>query len=161
MVLLDSNTISYYFRGDPQVVPQLQALSPAETGVPAIVVYELRYGLLRLPPDSRLTRIAALERLLRPMWIAPFDDECASHAATIRADLERQGRMIGPNDILIAATALRHHSALVTRNVREFSRIAGLQLINWHDDSVKTRAKRIDSPVAGGPRVESPGTLRG
>ena len=49
MLILDSNTISYYFRGDPQVVPCLTALGPADLGVPAIVEYELRYGLLRLP----------------------------------------------------------------------------------------------------------------
>ena len=42
MLILDSDTISYYFRGDPHVVPRLQALRPAEVGVPAIVEYELR-----------------------------------------------------------------------------------------------------------------------
>ena len=47
MLILDSNTVSYYFRGDPQVVPRLQSLRPAEVGVPAIVECELRYGLLR------------------------------------------------------------------------------------------------------------------
>ena len=52
MLVLDSNTISYYFRGDAQVVPRMQALPPAELGVPAIVEYELRYGLLRLPPEA-------------------------------------------------------------------------------------------------------------
>ena len=50
MWILDSNTISYYFRGDARVVQRLQALRPAEVGVPAVVEYELRYGLLRLPP---------------------------------------------------------------------------------------------------------------
>jgi tRNA(fMet)-specific endonuclease VapC len=52
MWVLDSNTISYYFHGDPLVVPRMQALRPADVGVPAIVEYELRYGLLRLssPP---------------------------------------------------------------------------------------------------------------
>ena len=53
MLVLDSNTISYYFRGDTAVVPQLQALRPAELGVPAIVEYELRYGLQRLPSYSK------------------------------------------------------------------------------------------------------------
>lgn len=43
MLVLDSNTISDYFRGDPSVVPRLQALHPAELGVPAIVEYELRH----------------------------------------------------------------------------------------------------------------------
>jgi hypothetical protein len=47
--LLGSNTMSHYFRGDPQVVPRLQALGPADLGVPAVVEYELRYVLQRLP----------------------------------------------------------------------------------------------------------------
>jgi len=135
MLILDSNTISYYFRGDPHVVPRLQALSPAEIGVPAIVEYELRYGLLRLPPEAANPRLAALAALLRPMQVLPFDSECAVHAARLRADLEAAGTPIGPHDTLIAATALRYQATLVTRNVREFARVPGLQWLNWHQES--------------------------
>lgn len=134
MLILDSNTLSYYFRGDPQVVPRLQALRPAEVGVPAIVEYELRYGLLRLPEEAATPRLGALARLLRPMQILPFDSECAAYAARIRRDLEAVGTPIGPHDTLIAATALRHQAALVTRNVREFARVPGLRCVNWHDE---------------------------
>jgi tRNA(fMet)-specific endonuclease VapC len=134
MLILDSNTISYYFRGDPQVVPRLQALRPADLGVPAIVEYELRYGLLRMPQDAAAPRLAALAQLLRPLQLLPFDSECAAQAARIRVDLEAAGTPIGPHDTLIAATALRHQAALVTRNVREFSRVPGLQWLNWHDN---------------------------
>jgi tRNA(fMet)-specific endonuclease VapC len=133
VLILDSNTISYYFRGDPQVVTRMQALRPDDLGVPAIVEYELRYGLLRLPQVAALPRLAALAQLLRPMQRLPFDSECAGHAARIRADLEAAGTPIGPHDTLIAATALRHQATLVTRNVREFSRVPGLQWLNWHD----------------------------
>lgn len=134
MWVLDSNTISYYFRGDPQVVPRLQALLPAQIGVPAIVEYELRYGLLRLAPEVAAPRLAALATLLRPMQILPFDSECAAHAARIRAELDAAGTPVGPHDTLIAATALRHQATLVTRNVREFSRVPGLLWVNWHLD---------------------------
>ena len=44
MLVLDSNTISYYMRGDPQVVPRMQALRPADVGVPVIVEYEPKSG---------------------------------------------------------------------------------------------------------------------
>jgi tRNA(fMet)-specific endonuclease VapC len=134
MWVLDSNTISYYFRGDPQVVPRLQALRPAEVGVPAIVEYELRYGLHRLPSAAATPRLAALAQFLRPLQVLPFDGECAVHAARLRATLEAQGTPIGPHDTLIAATALRHQATLVTRNVREFERVDGLQLLNWHQN---------------------------
>lgn len=133
MLILDSNTISYYFRGDPLVVPHLQALRPSDVGVPAIVEYELRYGLLRLPSEAAAPRLAALAQLLRPMQLLPFDSECAAHAARIRVTLEAAGTPIGPHDTLIAATALRHQATLVTRNVREFARVQGLQWLNWHE----------------------------
>ena len=132
MLVLDSNTISYYFRGDPAVVPRLQSVSPSEVGVPAIVEYELRYGLLRLPAAVAEPRLAALSALLRPMQVLPFDSECAAQAAQLRAALEAIGTPIGPHDTLIAATALRHRATLVTRNIREFSRVAGLSCLNWH-----------------------------
>ena len=80
MLILDSNTISYYFRGDPHVVPRLQALRPVDLGVPAIVEYELRYGLLRMPQEAAAPRLAALAQLLRPMQLLAFDSECAAQA---------------------------------------------------------------------------------
>lgn len=132
MLVLDSNTISYYFRGDSLVVPRMQALKPADVGVPAIVEYELRYGLMRLPPEATAPRLAALATFLQPLQVLPFDGECAAHAARIRAELESIGMPIGPHDTLIAATALRHQATLVTRNVREFSRVQGLQWVDWH-----------------------------
>jgi tRNA(fMet)-specific endonuclease VapC len=134
MLVLDTNTISYYFRGDQQVVPRLQALRPADLGVPAIVEYQLRYGLERLPPAAAAPRQAALTQLLQAMQSLPFDAECAGHAARIRAELEAAGTPIGPHDLLIAATAMRYQATLVTRNVREFSRVPGLQCVNWHSD---------------------------
>ena len=132
MLVLDSNTISYYMRGDPQVIPRMQALRPADIGVPAVVEYELRSGLARLPPESAAPRLAALAKLLQPVQVLPFDSECAVHAARIRAELESMGVPIGPHDTLIAATALRHQATLVTRNVKEFSQVPGLQWVDWH-----------------------------
>lgn len=132
MLVLDSNTISYYFRGDVQVVPRLQALAPSDVGVPAIVEYELRYGLMRLLPEAAAPRLAALGQFLQPVQVLSFDSECASQAARIRAELEAAGTPIGAHDLLIAATALRHRATLVTRNVREFSRVPGLQWVSWH-----------------------------
>ncbi len=94
MLILDSNTISYYFRGDPQVVPRLQALSPVDIGVPAIVEYELRYGLLRLPPET-----ASHDwRRWRRLWphVVPFEGECAASAAAVACRSGGQRTPIGP-----------------------------------------------------------------
>ena len=134
MLMLDTNTISYYFRGDEHVVPKLQAVAPAEVSIPAIVVYELRYGLLRLDSKASATRLLALETLIKPLQILAFDQQCADGAAAIRATLEKRGEPIGPHDLQIAATALRYGATLVTRNVREFSRIKTLKVVNWHTE---------------------------
>lgn len=137
LIALDTNTISYYFRGDARVVPRLQALRPADVAVPSIVEYELRYGLLRLPPEAAAPRLAALAQLLQPLQRLPFDAACAEQAAQIRAALEVAGTPIGAHDLLIAATALHHGAVLVTRNVREFVRVPGLRCINWHEDGAQ------------------------
>jgi tRNA(fMet)-specific endonuclease VapC len=49
----------------------------------------------------------------------------------LRAELERQGKPIGPLDTLIAAHALSLGVTLVTNNEREFRRVAGLRVANW------------------------------
>lgn len=132
MLILDTNTISYYLRGDPAVVTRLQALTPDQVCIPAIVEYELRYGFERLPPASRARGLGHLQAVLQGLQVLPFDSACAGHAAELRAALETAGTPIGPHDILIAATARCHGATLVTRNVREFSRVPGLRWVDWH-----------------------------
>jgi len=129
--VLDTNTVSYALRGEPAVVDRLRALTPADVAVPAIVVYELRYGLARLPRASATPRLAALSTFLAPMRVLDFDQRCAERAATVRAELEAAGTPIGPHDVLIAATALAHGAALVTHKVREFCRVRGLTVLDW------------------------------
>ncbi|MCL2641483.1 MAG: type II toxin-antitoxin system VapC family toxin [Phycisphaerales bacterium] len=59
----------------------------------------------------------------------PFDDAAAAIYAKIRASLEREGRVIGSNDMLIAAIAVARGATLVTGNAKEFSRIPALQCL--------------------------------
>jgi tRNA(fMet)-specific endonuclease VapC len=63
----------------------------------------------------------------------PFDDEAAEVYGQIRAELERAGTPIGPNDLMIAAIAIANDVMLVTHNAREFRRVKGLRLEigNW------------------------------
>ena len=62
-----------------------------------------------------------------------FDDRCAEEYGQIRADLVKQGKVIGPNDMMIAAIARAHDAVLVTNNTREFARITNLRLENWQE----------------------------
>jgi tRNA(fMet)-specific endonuclease VapC len=68
--------------------------------------------------------------LFEPFASLPFDDAAARHYAEIRHHLEIQGRVLGPNDLQIAATARAYGLTLVTAD-QEFSRVPGLSLVDW------------------------------
>lgn len=53
----------------------------------------------------------------------------------IRLDLSAQGKLIGPNDSMIDAIARTHDATLVTGNVGEFGRVAGLRLEDWQEQN--------------------------
>lgn len=110
---------------------RLLAKRPRDIVVPALVAYELRYGVARLHSATR--RAAQLESFLSATTILAFDDDCARIAGQVRAKLEQGGESIGPIDVLIAATALAASAILVTRNVGEFQRVDGLVIENWFD----------------------------
>lgn len=132
--LLDTNSISYLFRGEGRIAERLLAITPADAGIPAPVVYEARAGVLRLADGARRqAMLGALDQLAATLAVAAFDAAAAVAAARIRAALEAQGTPIGPIDTLIAGTAIARGATLVTRNLREFERVPGLSLENWYD----------------------------
>lgn len=132
MYALDTNTVAYFFKGMGGVGPRLLAVPPSETTVSAIVAFELEVGVARSPEATR--RREQLARFLATVTVIPFGREEAEVAAGVRADLERRGQPIGPLDVLIAGSALAHGAVLVTRNTREFSRVAGLRVENWYEE---------------------------
>ena len=126
---LDTNTLSYFLRGEGRVAQRLASTSPQRVAVPAIVAHEIRYGLIRAGREGLAT---AFERMLQAATVLGFDAEAAQHAADIRTRLDAAGTPIGPHDVLIAATVRRHGCTLVTHNTREFSRVPGLLLEDWY-----------------------------
>lgn len=126
---LDTNTLSYFMRGEGRVAQRLAATSPQQVAVPAIVAYEIRYGLSR---SGRPALVTAFQHMMQAVAVLGFDAEAAEHAADIRTRLAEAGTPIGPHDILIAATARRHGCTLVTHNTREFARVPSLLLEDWY-----------------------------
>jgi tRNA(fMet)-specific endonuclease VapC len=128
--LLDTNVCIRILNGSsPPVAARLQATNPAEVRLCSVVKAELLYGARkskRVDDNLRLLR-----RFFMPFVSLPFDDRCAEEAGLIRLDLVRSGRPIGPNDLLIAASARAHDLVLVTHNGREFGRIVGLRVEDW------------------------------
>ena len=102
----------------------------AETRVCTSIVVEcaLRYGVAT-EGSARLS--AQLEQVLRVLPILALETGVDRHYGDIRADLERRGTPIGPNDLLIAAQARALGLILITDNVREFGRVERLGVKNW------------------------------
>ena len=98
----------------------------------AVSVAEIVYGFRRM---GREDRIAQFEASLAHAEVLPFDVTAARHAGRINADLERNGRIIGMPDVMIAGIALHNGISLVTGNTAHFElvRAAGYDLMieNW------------------------------
>jgi tRNA(fMet)-specific endonuclease VapC len=129
-LMLDTNAVSALLkrrspRLDTWVREQRCCLS-------AIVVAEIRYGLEKLPPTSRLqTRLQELaEATIETLEILPWSEACTRIYGRLRADLERHGKPLAAMDLLIASHALSEGCALVTAD-QAFANVAELRLEAW------------------------------
>jgi tRNA(fMet)-specific endonuclease VapC len=128
--LLDTNAcIQLLNDKHPVILQHFRRHSPAEIALCSVVKAELLFGAYR---SGRVeANCQRLKIFFEPLQSLMFDDACADHYARIRADLQAQGKLIGGNDLLIAATARAHNATLVTHNTGEFSRVVGLRLEDW------------------------------
>jgi len=129
-VLLDTNVCIALLAGrDAKVRARFELLVPGQVFTCAVVKAELLTGAKKsIRPVESLARVAAL---LSELESLPFDDNAAQAYSDVRAHLEREGTPIGGNDLMIAAIALANGLIVITRNVREFSRVPGLDVDGW------------------------------
>jgi tRNA(fMet)-specific endonuclease VapC len=130
MYLLDANACIRLLNGSSsRLAERLRATPRSQVRLSSIVRAELLFGARR---SSRVAdNLRLLEGFFATLASLPFDDHCAGEYGLLRAELERAGTPIGPNDLLIAATARANGCTLVTHNVREFSRVSGLLYEDW------------------------------
>ena len=128
--LLDTNAWILLLKQQPVRLRQrLCAEAVGNIVTCSVVKAELWHGALKY--QDTVQRRTVVENLLSPYESLPFDDAAARHYATIRHELETLGRVIGPNDLKIAAICLAHGATLVTSNTEEFGRVTGLKLEDW------------------------------
>lgn len=127
--LLDTNIVSDLVR-NPQgrIAQHIGKIGEAQVCTSIIVAAELRYGAAK-KQSPRLT--AQLEAVLDALEILPLQEPADMTDGTLRSQLERIGRPIGGNDMLIAAQALTLGLTLVTDNEKEFARVKDLRRENW------------------------------
>ncbi len=127
--LLDTNIVSDLVRR-PQgrIAQRIAAVGEDRVCTSIIVAAELRYCAAK-KGSARLFQ--QLEAVLSVLETVPFEAPADAAYGVLRAELERAGRLIGPNDLLIAAQVHALGDALVTANENEFGRVPGLLIENW------------------------------
>ncbi len=103
--------------------------SDDEFEIAAITIAELWHGVERATGAHRAKRERYVRMALDGMPIVPYTEATALVHARIGAALESSGKMIGPYDLIVAATALERGSAVATFNKRHFAQVRGLKVI--------------------------------
>lgn len=128
--LLDTNVCIRYLNGSSEVIKKkLEFINPRDVTLCSIVKAKLFYGANKSArPSSNLNKIRYFTDQFTSL---PFDDRAALTYGNIRSSLEKTGRPIGPNDLLIASVAISNDIILVTHNTKEFQRIKGIKVEDW------------------------------
>ena len=125
--LLDASALVDLLRGNLAFDDLLRGHRTSDFGVSVLSYYELWVGAYksrRLEANLRRARALEFETL-------PFSEADAERAGEVRAALEAAGTPIGPYDTLIAGQAISRSLTLITRNLGEFGRVAGLKCEDW------------------------------
>ncbi len=128
--LLDTNICIYAIKHrPPSVLKKLMSLNADDVAIASITNAELVYGAYKSQKVEQ--NLEAISLFLSPFTILDFGGSAVKSYGQIRSTLEKQGEIIGANDLIIAAQAMAQNYILVTNNEKEFSRINGLIVENW------------------------------
>lgn len=130
--LLDTNILIYLSKNrPPQVAERIDALSDEDSMAMSFITWA---ELLRGAEGSQrrqatLHQLEAVTRLVQVLY--PDGTGICEHYAVQATALQRRATPIGANDLWIACHALAIGATVVSHNVREFSRVEGLPLVDW------------------------------
>ncbi len=128
--LIDTNICIYIMnKRPPEVIERFKTFEIGQIGISSITVSELNYGVAK--SQKKKQNAKRLDEFLTPFTILPYDENASKYYGLIRSELESQGNVIGPLDMLIAAHAISENLILVTNNEKEFQRIESLKVENW------------------------------
>jgi tRNA(fMet)-specific endonuclease VapC len=128
--MLDTNMCIYIAKHrPPEVRARFERLKPGQLVMSATTYGELCYGASKSTQQGKA--LSQLRELVQDVPVEELDSNASEAYGEIRAKLEKEGRLIGNNDLWIGAHALALNLTLATNNEREFKRIPGLSLENW------------------------------
>ena len=129
--LLDTDTLIYVFKRAGNCLARLENEHDSDIATSTINLFELEFGMAK---SSNRTLMARYVSAISDRYaVLGLDLAASQQAGRVRAHLQASGSPIGPYDVLIAGIALTNNLTVVTRNVREFSRVPQLKVENWYD----------------------------
>jgi len=129
--LLDTDTLIYVFKRAGNCLARLNPQTDSDVAISTISLFELEYGMGK--SDNRVKMDSYVLSLCRRYAVLDFDRTASVQAGAMRALLHTRGTPIGSYDVQIAGIALANDLTVVTRYVREFSRVPQLKVENWYD----------------------------
>jgi tRNA(fMet)-specific endonuclease VapC len=135
LYVLDTDCLTLLLHGHAKIARQAADHDPAELAITIVNVEELLTGwytqIRKAKKEEQLIRAyASLQEAVEfcaRVRILPMDQPAMQFFHELRSRKTR----LGTNDLRIAAVVLVHDAVLVTRNMRDFKRLAGLRLADW------------------------------
>jgi tRNA(fMet)-specific endonuclease VapC len=138
MLVLDTDTVSLLEHGNERVSVRLGLVTQevVTTTITRIEILQGRFAsILKAADGGQLLlaqqRLEQSESRLRTVRILPIDEVVAAEFNLLRDN--KKLKKLGRADLLIASIALANQATLVTRNLKDFRLVPGLQMENWAD----------------------------
>ena len=130
--LLDTDICIHFLKGELELDQKVKSVGLSNCFLSEITILELTYGVENSDLKYKAGHEEALQNLKREFQerIIPIRS-CFSTYAQEKVRLRRAGNLIGEFDLLIGSSAIANGLTMVTKNVREFSRLSGLIIENW------------------------------
>ena len=130
--MLDTNICIYIINQKPlSFLPKLEKIDQRHTlAISSIVLAELQYGVSH--SVHKIQNQINLDAFLTKVEILPYCEKAAFFYGEIRSTLQKQGQLIGSNDLLIVSHAVAEEATLITNNASEFKRVKALKLEIWN-----------------------------
>ena len=127
--MLDTNIVIYVIKRKPVEALDTFNKNAGCMCISSITFSELLHGVEKSQyPEQNLKKV---EDFVSRLEILDYGHKASAHYGDIRASLERQGKIIGVNDLHIAGHARSESLILITNNKKAFDRVEGLRLANW------------------------------
>lgn len=126
--LIDTDICSTYLKGDRRVFNRF-IQHGGGLSISTITLAELYSWAYRTAQSPR--RLASVQNLLAEVDTLPVNRVIALRCGRVRAEMLDRGQVLAVPDLLTASTALVSGYTMVTHNIRHFSMVPGLRVVDW------------------------------